>query len=69
LLFAFVNYARWLEVNPEIALREANLRFQRRFKSLERKAKAQGRELDHMTLDEMDAPWKASKEEEDWYLP
>ncbi len=65
LLFAVVNYARWLEVNPETALREANLRFRRRFKRLEHKAKAQGRELDHMTLDEMDALWEASKEEED----
>jgi len=65
LLFAVVNYARWLEVNPETALREANFRFRRRFKSLERKAKAQGRELDHMTLDEMDALWEASKEDED----
>jgi tetrapyrrole methylase family protein/MazG family protein len=65
LLFAVVNYARWLEVNPETALREANLRFRRRFKGLERKAKEQGRELDNMTLDEMDALWEASKREED----
>jgi tetrapyrrole methylase family protein/MazG family protein len=65
LLFAVVNYARWLEVNPETSLREANFRFRRRFKSLESKAKAQGRELDQMTLDEMDALWEASQEEDD----
>lgn len=61
LLFAVVNYARWLDVDAEAALREANLRFRRRFRQLEREAAQQGRELSEMSLDEMDSLWEAVK--------
>jgi tetrapyrrole methylase family protein/MazG family protein len=64
LLFAVVNYARWLEVDPEVALREANLRFRRRFRKLEAAAKAEGRELSEMSLEEMDTLWEATKDDE-----
>lgn len=60
--FSVVNYARWLEVDPEAALREANLRFRRRFGQLEIAAKAEGRDLDGMSLEEMDALWEAAKD-------
>jgi tetrapyrrole methylase family protein/MazG family protein len=64
LLFAVVNYARWLGVDPEAALREANIRFRRRFGQLEMAAKAMGRELSGMSLEEMDALWEATKDDE-----
>lgn len=64
LLFAVVNYARWLDLDPEAALREANLRFRQRFKRLELAARATGRELSEMSLEEMDALWDAVKDDE-----
>ena len=65
LLFAVVNYARWLNVDPEAALREANLRFRRRFSHLEAVAKAENRDLAGMTLKEMDALWEEAKGREE----
>jgi tetrapyrrole methylase family protein/MazG family protein len=62
--FAVVNYARWLGVDPEAALREANLRFRRRFGELEMAVKAEGRDLGAMSLEEMDAFWEAAKDSE-----
>jgi len=64
LLFAVVNYARWLDVDGEAALREANLRFRRRFRHLEREASRQGREFSDMSLEEMDSLWEAAKSKE-----
>jgi tetrapyrrole methylase family protein/MazG family protein len=61
LLFAVVNWARWLKVDAETVLREANERFAMRFRSVEAGARAQGRELSAMTLEEMDALWEAAK--------
>ncbi len=61
LLFAVVNYARWLQVDPEAALREANGRFRRRFAHLEREARRSGRDLSSMTLEELDSLWEAAK--------
>ncbi|KPK93523.1 MAG: hypothetical protein AMJ88_07505 [Anaerolineae bacterium SM23_ 63] len=62
--FSIVNYARWLGVDPEAALRETNLRFRRRFSQLEMAAKAKGRDLNAMSLEEMDALWDAVKDNE-----
>ncbi|UCF60877.1 MAG: nucleoside triphosphate pyrophosphohydrolase [Anaerolineaceae bacterium] len=62
--FSVVNYARWLGVDPEAALREANLRFRRRFGQLEEAARAEGRDLSGMSLEEMDALWDATKDNE-----
>jgi tetrapyrrole methylase family protein/MazG family protein len=61
LLFVLVNLARWLKLDPEAALRAANGRFKRRFAYVEVGAKAQGRELKDMTLEEMDALWEEGK--------
>jgi len=61
LLFATVNWARWLKVEPESALREANVRFAKRFAHIEASAKAQGRELSALTLAEMDQLWEEAK--------
>ncbi len=61
LLFAVVNWARWLEVDPEAALRGTNERFYQRFHYIEQQAAAQGRDVDTMSLDEMDALWNEAK--------
>ncbi len=56
LLFAAVNFARHLKVDPEEALRKANRKFERRFRAIER---APG--FSAMSLDEMEALWTAAK--------
>ncbi len=61
LLFVLANWARWLKIDPEIALREANAKFYRRFTFIEESAAAQGRELKSMTLEEMDTLWDQAK--------
>jgi tetrapyrrole methylase family protein/MazG family protein len=63
-LFAVVNYARWLEVDPEAALRQAARRFRHRFGEIERTARKAGTPLDGMSADEMDRLWEAAKESE-----
>ena len=61
MLFSLVNLARWLEVDAESALREANDRFLARFKGVEARAAEQGRALTDFSLDELDAFWEAAK--------
>jgi tetrapyrrole methylase family protein/MazG family protein len=61
LLFAAVNYARWLKVDPEAALREANARFRTRFGRVEAAAKRLGKPLTDMSLKELDALWEEAK--------
>lgn len=63
LLFALVNLARWMEIDPEAALREANRRFKTRFGRVEAAAAAQGATLNDKTLDELNALWDAAKKE------
>lgn len=61
LLFALVNYARFLDLNPETALERANKKFIRRFNFLEERSAADGRKLREMTLAEMDVYWEKAK--------
>lgn len=61
LFFVLVNLARWRKVDAESALREANLKFKKRFGYVEKGAKGQGRNLSDMTLEEMDAFWNEAK--------
>jgi tetrapyrrole methylase family protein/MazG family protein len=61
LLFTVANLARWYEVDPESALREANQRFRKRFAFLERTAQEQGRSLSDLSLEEMLDLWIISK--------
>jgi MazG family protein len=61
LLFSCVNLARHLEVDAEQALRTANHRFERRFRSVEHGLKAQGREPGADVRDEMERLWAAAK--------
>ena len=60
-LFAVVNLVRWLKVDPEIALRETNLRFRKRFAYIELKAAEQGKSVDQLSFEEMDQLWEAAK--------
>ena len=61
ILFALVNYARFINVNPETALERTNRRFISRFKHLEKDVKAEGKSLHDMTLAEMDVYWEKAK--------
>jgi XTP/dITP diphosphohydrolase len=60
-LFSMINYARFVNVDPEMALERTNKKFIKRFQYLEAGAKKAGRELSDMTLDEMDEYWNEAK--------
>ncbi len=62
LLFAIVNLARFLDVNPEISLNRANKKFIKRIEIMELEAKKMGKYLDVMDLDEMNELWNLAKE-------
>ena len=64
LLFAVVNALRFYKVEPELALREANKKFMRRFSAVESEVKSSGREMTDCNLDELDAIWNKVKERE-----
>ncbi len=61
LLFAVVNVARHVGVDSELALRRANERFEHRFRHVEDAAAVGGRDLDTMTVEEMDVLWEEAK--------
>ncbi len=60
-LFAIVNWGRWLGLDAEISLREANQRFAKRFRNMEQLAAQKGLELMDLDLEALDALWEASK--------
>jgi len=59
--FALVNYARFLNINPEYALRKTNKKFVRRFNYIEKKISETGRKINESNLQEMDKYWEESK--------
>jgi len=61
LLFAVVNWARWLKIEPETALRDSSARFYRRFRFIERSLATDGKSMSDSTLIEMDALWDEAK--------
>lgn len=61
LLFAVVNVARYLGVDPEQGLRATNAKFRRRFGYIEEQAAKRGLRLEDMTVDEMDVFWNEAK--------
>lgn len=63
-LFALINYARFLGVNPEDALERTNKKFIRRFQYLERESQNDGKKMSDMTLAEMDVYWEQAKKSE-----
>lgn len=61
LLFALINYARYLKIDPESALEATNRKFKYRFEFIEKTVKKQGRNLQDMSLEEMDEIWNLAK--------
>ncbi len=61
LLFSLINYARFIDINPEDALEKTNKKFIKRFQYLESKARDSGKNLKDMTLPEMDIFWNEAK--------
>lgn len=64
LLFACVNLARKLNIDPESALRRGNAKFERRFRGIERALAEQGKSAAEAALEELDALWDAEKRRE-----
>jgi XTP/dITP diphosphohydrolase len=60
-LFSLINYARFIDVDPESALEKTNKKFIKRFQYLEAEATKAGKKLHDMTLAEMDVYWNAAK--------
>ena len=60
-LFSLINYARFLNINPENALERTNKKFIKRFQYLEKKARGLQKSLSEMTLAEMDVYWDEAK--------
>ena len=56
-----INYARFIDINPEDALEKTNKKFIKRFQYLESKAKELSKSLKDMTLTEMDVFWNEAK--------
>lgn len=61
LLFSLINYARFIDINPEEALELTNKKFIRRFQYLEEESAKEGKKLGEMTLSEMDEYWNRAK--------
>jgi tetrapyrrole methylase family protein/MazG family protein len=69
LLFSLINYARFIDINPEEALERTNIKFISRFQYLERVAKAAGKNLSEMSLAEMDVYWEEAKKSTKYEVP
>lgn len=64
LLFSLVNYARFINIDPEEALERTNKKFIKRFQFLESESLKAGKKMGEMTLDEMDVYWEKAKRQE-----
>jgi XTP/dITP diphosphohydrolase len=60
-LFSLINYARFINIDPESALERTNKKFIKRFQFLEKEAAKEGKQLTDMTLDDMSVHWEKSK--------
>ncbi|WP_229311082.1 nucleoside triphosphate pyrophosphohydrolase [Larkinella soli] len=61
-LFSLVNYARFIDINPETALERTNKKFIKRFQYLEEQSRQEGKQLKDMTLEEMEVYWQQAKQ-------
>lgn len=61
LMFTLVNLAKFLKINPETALRKANQKFNKRFRTIEKYAKTENKNILDLTKDEMEELWQISK--------
>ena len=64
LVFSLINYARFLHIDAENAIERTNKKFMQRFTAMEAKALQQGKALQEMTLEEMDAIWNSIKQQQ-----
>ena len=64
LLFACVNLARHLKIDPEAALRQGNAKFARRFQFIEQALQQRGQKPGHVGLDELERLWQQAKQQE-----
>ncbi len=62
LLFSLVNYARFINIDPEEALERTNKKFIKRFQYLETESAKEGKQMGHMSLEEMDEYWNKAKD-------
>jgi len=62
LLFSLINYARFVDINPEEALERTNRKFIKRFQYIESESSKVGKSLPEMSLQEMDEYWEKAKE-------
>jgi XTP/dITP diphosphohydrolase len=61
MIFSLVNFARFVKINPEDALERTNLKFIKRFSFIEGMAKANGMEIQDLTLEQMENYWNQAK--------
>ena len=61
ILFSLINYARFVNINPEDALEQTNQKFIKRFTYMEQKVKEQGRQIADCRLEELDVYWNEAK--------
>ncbi len=61
LLFSLINYARFVDIDPETALEKTNKKFIKRFEHLEKASAEDGKKMGEMSLDEMDKYWNEAK--------
>lgn len=61
LLFSLVNYARFINIDPEEALERTNKKFIKRFQYLETESAKDGKKMGEMSLEEMDVYWNRAK--------
>lgn len=60
-LFSLINYARFLNINPEDALEQTNQKFIKRFNHMEKRVKEQGKQIADCKLEELDTYWNEAK--------
>lgn len=63
-LFSMINFARYLDIDPENALEKTNKKFRRRFMQMEDQITGEGKTLNESTLEEMDTIWNQIKKQE-----
>ncbi|MDW7692527.1 nucleoside triphosphate pyrophosphohydrolase [Flammeovirgaceae bacterium SG7u.111] len=61
LLFSLINYARFVDIDPETALEKTNKKFIKRFEHLEKASAEDGKKMGEMSLEEMDKYWNDAK--------
>ena len=61
LIFSLINYARFININPEDALEKTNKKFIKRFQYMEEQLQKEGRSMDQLLLNELDLYWNKAK--------